>query len=73
MKVKIGKNGVVGVYVEKGTAYVYHKCCSCGCKHKVNFEWPSGGVIMKWKIIEGGKNKSLNKILVTSADTFKTS
>lgn len=52
MKHTIGENGIVGIRVTRGTHYVYHKCCDCGCMHRVDFEWPRGGVIMKWRRVE---------------------
>jgi len=46
---------VAGVLVPKGTRYIFHVCCRCGCRHKVVFEWPKDGVVMKWYEAEDKK------------------
>jgi len=44
----VGEDGIVGVHVLRGTKLLFHGCCDCGLRHRIEFEWPEDGVVMKW-------------------------
>ncbi len=51
----IGKDADA-VIVKRGTKHIYHVCCDCGARHRVEFEWPREGVLMRWKLVRRTAN-----------------